>query len=130
MRPNLLICINTLYPPTKNNFVVTPVGHIFAIYPPPQSGQAARPISNPPAIHYDRDGKSASFWALNGSASLHNKSLVITVVNPSASDARETQLVLHSAKIKSATATALTHSDIHAHNTFTHKPTVIPQTKT
>jgi len=52
------------------------------------------------------------------------------VVNPSVSDARETQLVLHSAKIKSATATVLTHSDIHAHNTFAQKQTVVLQTKT
>jgi alpha-N-arabinofuranosidase len=57
------------------------------------------------------------------------KSLVITVVNPSISESRETQLVLHAAKIKSATATVLTHSDIHAHNTFAQKQTVVPQTK-
>jgi alpha-L-arabinofuranosidase len=50
-------------------------------------------------------------------------------VNPSVTDSRETQLVLHSAKIKSATATVLTHSDIHAHNTFAQKQVVVPQTK-
>jgi alpha-N-arabinofuranosidase len=126
----LINCLNSLYLAHENNFVVTPVGHVFAMYAAHQGGNAVRSVFNAPAIHYDRDGKSASFWALNGSASLHNKSLVITVVNPSVTDSRETQLVLHSAKIKSATATLLTHSDIHAHNTFAQKQAVTPQTKT
>ncbi|HLZ90754.1 MAG TPA: alpha-L-arabinofuranosidase C-terminal domain-containing protein [Candidatus Acidoferrum sp.] len=126
----LINCLNSLYLAHENNFCVTPVGHVFAMYAAHQGGQAVRSIFNAPDIHYDRDGKPASFWALNGSASLHGKSLVVTVVNPSATDSRETQLIVHSAKIKSATSTLLTNSDLHAHNTFNQKRAVIPQTKT
>jgi len=125
----LINCLNSLYLANENKFCVTPVGHVFAMYAAHQGGQAVRCMFSAPDIHYDRDGKPASFWALNGSASLHDKSLVITVVNPSVSESRETQLVLHSAKIKSATATVLTHSDIHAHNTFDQRRAVTPQTK-
>src|SRR5260370_20516469 len=119
-----------LYLAHENNFVVTPVGPVFAMYAAHQPGQAVRSVFTAPAIHYERDGKPASFWALNGSPSLHNKSLVLTVPNPSVSDARETQLVLHSAKIKSATATVLTHSYTHPHNTFHSKQTVTQKPNT
>jgi alpha-N-arabinofuranosidase len=99
------------------------------MYAAHQGGQAVRSVFNAPDIHYDRDAKPASFWALNGSASLRDKNLVVTTVNPSVTDSRETQLVIHDAKIKSATATVLTHSDIHAHNTFDQRSVVTPQTK-
>jgi alpha-N-arabinofuranosidase len=125
----LINCLNSLYLAHENKFCVTPVGHVFAMYAAHQGGQAVRSVFNAPGIHYDRDGKPATFWALNGSASLHDKNLVLTVVNPSVSESRETQLVLHAAKIKSGSATVLTHSDIHAHNAFDQKSVVTPQTK-
>jgi alpha-N-arabinofuranosidase len=125
----LINCLNSLYLAHENKFCVTPVGHVFAMYAAHQGGQAVRSVFNAPDIHYDRDGKTASFWALNGSASLHDKTLVVTIVNPSVTDSRETQLVIHNTKIKSASATLLTHSDIHAHNTFDQRSVVTPQTK-
>jgi alpha-N-arabinofuranosidase len=125
----LINCLNSLYLAHENNFCVTPVGYVFAMYAAHQGGQALRSIFNAPEIHYDRDAKPASFWSLNGSASLRDKSLILTVVNPSVTDPRETQIILHSAKINSASATVLTDSDIHAHNTFTQKRAVIPQRK-
>src|SRR6266849_6492698 len=125
----LINCLNSLYLAHENKFCVTPVGHVVAMYAAHQGGQAVRSVFTAPDIHYDRDGKPASFWALNGSASLHDKTLVVTIVNPSVSEPRETQFVLHSAKIKSASATVLTHSDIHAHNTFEQRRVVTPQAK-
>jgi alpha-N-arabinofuranosidase len=125
----LINCLNSLYLAHENKFCVTPVGHVFAMYAAHQGGQAVRCAFTAPDIHYDRDGKPASFWALNGSASLHDKTLVVTIVNPSVSESRETQLILHTAKIKSASATVLTHSDIHAHNTFEQRRMVTQQTK-
>jgi alpha-N-arabinofuranosidase len=108
---------------------VTPVGHVFAMYAAHQGGQALRTIFSSPSINYDRDGKSTSFWGLKGSASLHDKELVLTVVNPHVSEPRETSIVMRGATFKSGTATTLTHSDIHAHNTFDQRDVVAPQTK-
>ncbi len=125
----LINCLNSLYLAHEDRFCVTPVGHVFAMYAAHQGGQGLQTIFSSPSINYDRDGKPASFWGLKGSASLHDKELVLTVVNPHVSEARETSIVMRGATLKSGTATTLTHSDIHAHNTFDQREVVTPQTK-
>src|SRR5258708_263499 len=99
------------------------------MYAAHEGGQALRTIFSSPRVNYDRDGKPASFWGLNGSASLHDKELVLTVVNPHVSAKREAKIGIRGASLKSGTATTLTSSDIHAHNTFDHRCAVSPQTK-
>ena len=125
----LINCLNSLYLAHEDRFVVTPVGHVFAMYMAHQGGQALRTIFSAPTIAYDRDGKQASFWGMKGSASLRDKDLTLTVVNPDVKEARDTQIVMRGAKIKAATATVLTNSDIHAHNTFADKDVVMPRTQ-
>jgi alpha-L-arabinofuranosidase len=125
----LINCLNSLYLAHEDRFVVTPVGHVFAMFAAHQGGQGLRTIFSAPTIDYDRDGKPASFWGLRGSASLHDKELTVTVVNPSVSDARDAEIVIRGATLKSGSATVLTHSDIHAHNTFAQKNVVVPETR-
>jgi alpha-L-arabinofuranosidase len=126
----LINCLNSLYLAHEDKFCVTPVGHVFAMYAAHQGGQALRTIFSAPAVDYDRDRKPASFWGLNGSASLHDKELVLTVVNPHVSASREATIGIRGASVKSGNATTLTHSDIHAHNTFDQREVVGPETKT
>jgi alpha-L-arabinofuranosidase len=126
----LINCLNSLYLAHEDRFVVTPVGHVFAMYAAHQGGQALRTAFSAPTIDYDRDGKPSSFWGLKGSASRHDKNLVLTVVNPSVDQARETEVAIRGASLQSGSATTLSSSDIHAHNTFEHRDVVIPQTKT
>jgi alpha-L-arabinofuranosidase len=126
----LINCLNSLYLAHEDRFCVTPVGHVFAMYAAHQGGQALRTIFSSPSVGYDRDGKPASFWGLNGSASLHEKELVLTVVNPHVSAAREAKIGIRGASLKSGTATTLANSDIHAHNTFDQREIVSPQSKT
>lgn len=123
----LVNCLNSLYLAHEDRFVVTPVGHVFAMYAAHQGGQSLRTIFSAPSADYERDGKPATFWGLQGSASLRNKDLTLTVVNPHVSQARDTEVVLRGAKIKSAGAIVLTNSDIHAHNTFSDKNVVEPK---
>jgi len=125
----LINCLNSLYLAHEDRFCVTPVGHVFAMYAAHQGGQAVRTMFSAPTISYDRDGKPAAFWGLQGSASLHDKDLVLTVVNPAIRDAREAEIVIRDARIKVVVGTTLTHPDIHAHNTFEQKEEVSPQTK-
>jgi alpha-L-arabinofuranosidase len=125
----LINCLNSLYLAHEDRFVVTPVGHVFAMFAAHQGGQGLRTIFSAPTIDYDRDGKPASFWGLRGSASLHDKELTVTVVNPSVSDARDAEIVIRGATLKSGSATVLTNSDTHAHNTFAQKNVVVPETK-
>jgi alpha-L-arabinofuranosidase len=125
----LINCLNSLYLAHEDRFVVTPVGHVFAMYAAHQGGQALRTIFSAPTIDYDRDGKPASFWGLKGSASVRDKDLTLTVVNPHVSEPRDAQVAVRGAKFKSAMATVLSHSDIHAHNTFDQKNVVTPRTQ-
>jgi alpha-N-arabinofuranosidase len=99
------------------------------MYAAHQGGQALRTIVSAPMASYARDGKSASFWGLASSASLRDKDLVLTVVNPHVSETRETEVTVRGADIRSGTATVLTSSDLHAHNSFDRRNEVIPQMK-
>lgn len=126
----LINCLNSLYLAHEDKFCVTPVGRVFAMYMAHQGGQALRTAFSAPNVGYDRDGKPASFWGLNGSASIQDKNLVLTVVNPHVTEARETEIGIRGGTIKSGEATTLTSSDIHAHNSFEEPDVVTPQTKT
>ncbi len=43
------------------------------------------------------------FWGLKGSASVRDKNLTITAVNPSTSESRLTEIVLRGASVREAT---------------------------
>lgn len=125
----LINCLNSLYLAHENNFCVTPVGHVFAMYAAHQGGNALRTEFSAPAIHYDRDGKPASFWGLQGSASQHGKEVTLTAVNPNAKDALDAQITVHGARVSGGSATVLTALDIHAHNTFEQQNAVVPKSE-
>jgi len=124
----LINCLNSLYLAHEDKFCVTPVGYVFAMYAAHQGGQALRTIFSSPSVSYDRDGKPASFWGLKGSASIQDKELVLTVVNPHVSEAREAEIGIRSGSLKSGTATSLTHADMHAHNSLLERDVVRPKT--
>jgi alpha-N-arabinofuranosidase len=125
----LINCLNSLYLAHADKFVITPVGHVFELYASHQGGQALRTIFSAPNVHYERDGQAASYWGLKGSASVRDKSLTITAVNPSTSEPRLAEIALRGAAIKEATMRFLSNADIHAHNTFDQRDVVMPQTK-
>lgn len=114
----LINCLNSLYLAHEDRFCVTPVGHVFAMYAAHQGGQSVRTEFVAPEISYDRDGKPANFWSLKGSASLHDKTLVLTAVNPSVTSTAQARIRVHGAAVQSGTAMLLNSADIHAHNTF------------
>jgi alpha-L-arabinofuranosidase len=125
----LINCLNSLYLAHEDKFVITPVGHVFEMYASHQGGQALRTVFSAPNLHYDRDGQPASFWGLRGSASMRDKNLTITAVNPSTSEPRLAEITLRGATIKEASMKFLSNPDIHAHNTFDQRDVVVPQTK-
>ena len=123
----LINCLNSLYVAHEDKLVVTPVGRVFELYTAHQGGKSVRTVFTAPNVTYNRDGKPATFWGLQGSASLHDKKLVVTAVNPNISQSRETEITVRRAKPKSATMTVLTASDMHAHNTFAQPDAVLPR---
>jgi alpha-N-arabinofuranosidase len=122
----LINCLNSLYLAHEDRFCVTPVGYVFGMYAAHQGGTGLRTEFSVPAIHYDRDGQTASFWGLQGSASLHGKELVLTAVNPDVKNPIEAQIAIRGARVKSGNSTVLTASDIHAHNTFEQRQAIVP----
>ncbi|HVH88247.1 MAG TPA: alpha-L-arabinofuranosidase C-terminal domain-containing protein [Terriglobales bacterium] len=114
----LINCLNSLFLAHQDRFIVTANYHVFQMYASHQSSQAVRAEFSSPEVAYDRDGKPAHFWGLKGSASVQNKNLVLTVVNPHLEQPRETEIAVRGANVNSGSATVLASSDIHAHNTF------------
>jgi alpha-N-arabinofuranosidase len=122
----LINCLNSLYLAHEDRFVVTTVGRVFELYAGHQGGESLRAEFSAPQVSYERDGQSARFWGLNGSASLRGKNVLLTVVNPHVSEPREAEIVLRGAAFSSGNVTTLTHTDIHARNTFDHRDAVMP----
>jgi alpha-N-arabinofuranosidase len=112
--------INALFAAQGDKFITTTVFNVFEMYAAHQGGTALRTEFSAPEAHYEHNGKSGVFWGLKGSASLKEKTLTLTAVNPDISQPRETKIILRGAKAASATATILAANDIHAHNTFGH----------
>jgi alpha-L-arabinofuranosidase len=121
--------LNCLFFADGDKFTTTPVYHVFQMYAAHQGAQAVRAEFFSPDISYDRDGQTASFWGLKGAASLRDKNLTISVVNPDVSQPREAEIHLLGAEAASGQATILATQDIHAHNTFDHPDAVKPRTE-
>jgi alpha-N-arabinofuranosidase len=118
--------INTLFLTMDERFVPTTIFHVFDMYKSHQGGQSLRITCDAPQVSY---GAGKSFWGLAGSASLHGKTLVVTVVNSHATEARAAEVSLRGGEAKSAQATVLTAPDLHAHNDFEQANAVTPKTE-
>ncbi len=125
----LVNCLNSLYLAHEDRFCVTPVGHVFQMYNAHQGGEAVRAIISAPSIHYRRDDKPASFTGMAGSASLRGRELTLTLVNPSVSETRETEITVRGASVQLGQSITLSHPDLHARNTFDRRNTVTPKFK-
>jgi alpha-N-arabinofuranosidase len=116
--------INTLFLTREDRLVTTTVFHVFDMYKSHQGGQSLRMVCDAPEIAY---GEGKQFWGLAGSASLQGKALVVTVVNPHASDPCVAEVSLRGGTAKSGQVTVLTAPDIHAHNDFDNPDSVAPE---
>jgi alpha-N-arabinofuranosidase len=96
------------------------------MYAPHMGATAVRTEFAATPVRYDRNGKPASLWALNGSASLAGRQLTVTVVNPHAEQALEAAITVHGASIEAGSGLVLTNADLHAHNDFEHPDVVRP----
>ncbi|HZR21805.1 MAG TPA: alpha-L-arabinofuranosidase C-terminal domain-containing protein [Verrucomicrobiae bacterium] len=118
--------LHSLFLAREDKFVVTPNFHVFEMYSAHHDGKSLRTVWNIPDITLDT-GKPGSVPALAGSASLHDKTLVLTVVNPHASEPRAGQINVRGATVSAGSGRVLTESDIHAHNTFEQPNAVQPR---
>ena len=114
----LINTIHSCFLAYEDKFIVTPNYHVFEMYAAHQGGTSLRTLFAAPAVNYSVNNMPNTLWGLQGSASLKDKQLVLTVVNPHATEARETEIAVRGAAIKSGESRTLTASDLRARNTF------------
>ncbi len=115
--------LQSLFLAHEDRFIVTPNFHVFEMYAAHQKGQSLRTVFSAPEVRQD----SGTLPGLAGSASLHGRRLVLTVVNPSITETREAQIVVPGATVRDAAVRTLSHGDIRAHNSFENPHALAPQ---
>jgi len=123
----LVNCLHSLMLAREDRFVLTPVYHVFKMYMAHRGAKAIRTEFAAPPASYDRLGKNATLWGLNGSASVSGKDLTLTVVNPHSSRAVEAEIVVRGGSVAGGRGLVLTSGDLHAHNDFEHTDAVHPE---
>ena len=119
--------LHCLFLAREEKFVATTNYHVFEMYSAHYGGQSLRTMISAPRVGFNYESKANSIWGLAGSASLAGKQVTLTVVNPHASEASETEIVVRGAEVRSAAARTLSASDIHAHNSFEQPRAVEPR---
>jgi alpha-N-arabinofuranosidase len=78
-------------------------------------------------VSYTRNGQPATLYGLNGSASLKDRRVILTVTNPCLDATRETEVAVRGSAVRSVRAVVLAAPDVHAHNTFASPGAVAPK---
>ena len=126
----LVNCLQSPFLARDDRFVVTPTFHVFELYAAHVGGQSVRTMISAPRIGYQRVNAAGSFWGLGGSASIKDRTLTLTVVNPHATDARETEIDIRGASPAGVKATTIAAGQLAAHNTFDQPRAVEPRETT
>ncbi|HEX5322621.1 MAG TPA: alpha-L-arabinofuranosidase C-terminal domain-containing protein, partial [Capsulimonadaceae bacterium] len=114
----------------EDKVVKTPTYHVFDLYRPHKGGQAVRFVSAAETVSEGeasaehcrrcyRDKQPFALRAVQGSASIKDGNLCVTVVNTHPTQEVELHLDLHGGRLETAEAVTLKTGDIHDHNTFT-----------
>ena len=110
--------IHSLFLAHEDKFVATPNFHVFEMYSAHGGGKSVRTVFNAPEIETAVNARPAKLWGLQGSASLHDRQLVLTVVNPHHNQPRDAEVTVRGASVGSCQSRVLASPDIRAHNTF------------
>lgn len=133
-------CIHSLMLAREDKFTVTPTFHVFQMYLPHRNAQSLRvefsapSIANTLATLSPVGGNSATgstapatrLAGLSGSASIKDKTMTLTVVNPHLDQPLTTEIALHGMSITAVRGTVLASPNIHDHNDFDYPNAVHP----
>jgi alpha-N-arabinofuranosidase len=123
----LVNCLHSLFLAHEDRFLLTPTYHVYRMYAAHQGARAVRALFSAPRPGWtDRQGAARTFWGLNGSASLKNGTLTLTVANADIAEPREAEIAVRGGTIRSARATTLVARDVHDVNTFEEPRAVEP----
>ncbi len=118
--------LHSLFLARGEKLVATPNFHVFDMYCAHQGGSSLRTVFSADPVATRRGG-TVTLPGLAGSASIREKALVLTVVNPHVSEEREAQIVVRGLRIESGTGRVLRAADIHGHNSFDSPRAVEPR---
>jgi alpha-N-arabinofuranosidase len=125
----LVNCIQSVFFTHGASLIMTPVYHVFAMYADHQGGRAVRTVWSAPRVSWtDRRGTTQQLWGLNGSASVRDRTLTLTVANPALATACETEIAVRGGAIVSVRATTLTATNVHDANSFERPDAIQPAT--
>jgi alpha-L-arabinofuranosidase len=112
-------CLHSLFAAVGDRYARTPVYYAFEMYRPHLGGRFVAPRIAVPDLTVPVLEGSARLPGLSGSASVRDKTLTVTLTNPSLEEAVAARIRLSGgATLREARATVLTHEDMHATNTF------------
>ena len=117
--PSQMVNANhSLFLVEKEKFIVTPNYHVFKMYKSHAGKSAVRTEFEASYISFKQNESQIRIAGLMGSASIHKKSVILTVVNPSINSFQETEINIKGRNILSAKAKVLSSKNINAHNSF------------
>jgi alpha-N-arabinofuranosidase len=123
----LVNCLQSLFFAHEDRFCVTPTYHVFEMYAPHQGAEALRAVFSAPRVHYTRNGQPATIYGLNGSASVSEGRLRLTVTNPSLREAREAEIAVRGGRVLSGEAVTLASPEVRRGNSFEDPRAVEPK---
>ncbi len=120
-------CLHSLFAADGDRFIRTPTYYVFDMYRPHMGAQQVPLEIRTQAIQLTRQGTSATLFGLAGSASLDERRLTLTLVNPALDAAITSRVRIKGAQASEAQGRVLTHSDRAAANTFASPEEVAPK---
>ena len=112
-------CLHSLFAARGDQYTRTPAYYAFEMYRPHMGARLVPATINIPDLTVPVLEGSARLPGLSGSASVRDKTLTVTLTNPSVQDRVVTRIrVSGGAGLREGRATVLTHQDMHATNTF------------
>jgi alpha-N-arabinofuranosidase len=123
----LVNCLHSLFLAHEDKFCVTPTYHVFDMYAAHGGARQIRAVFSAPAIQYTRNNAPATMRGLNGSASLRNGQLTLTVTNPSLDRPQQAEILVRGGTPKSVSGVTLASADAGAFNSFENPEAVAPR---
>ena len=120
-------CLHSLFAAVGDRYTRTPAYYTFEMYRPHMGGRLVPVRIGLPQVTVPLLEGSGRLPALSGSASVRDRSVTVTLTNPSLRESVVTRIRLAGgARLREARATVLTHPDMRATNTFEKPDEVVP----
>ena len=113
-------CLHSLFLAQGDRYIRTPVYYVFEMYMGHMGGQLAQMKIQCEELQVPSRNGAATMPGLSGSASVKDKTMTVTLANPSLDSAQTARIHLTSGEILEGRGTVLTHSKMTAANTFDH----------